>query len=158
MLYKKYEIYDGAMEIMVPSCLKMVQERFVAGYNWFSDDRRMAVNVARGSDDLNDERLYLRLGEYYKRFSANMTGFKCGRISKREIGGRSYGEMRYSTEVAGYSFYNVFMLGRLGARELVINLQGVDSAGCGIRHIFDNISASVRIFDKKENGGGGNDS
>lgn len=158
MLYKKYVIYEDTMEIMVPAFLKMERERFLSGYNWFSEDRKMAINVARGSDALNDERLYLRMGEYYKRFSSNMAGFECNKISRREIYGRSYGEMRYTTDVSGYCFYNVFMLGRLRGRELVINLQGVEDGGDEIGHIFDNVSASVKIFDKKGDGGSANDS
>ena len=154
MLYKKYTIFDNTMEIMVPSCLKMEQERFMAGCNWFSQDKKMAVNAAKGSGDLSDEGLYLRLGEYYKRFSANMAGFECGKISRRDICGRPFGEMRYTTDILGYSFYNVFMLGRLKDRELVINMQGVDGGDGEIRGIFDNVSASVRIFGEREGGGG----
>lgn len=126
MLYTKYQMYDERMEIMVPSHLKMTETFLAAQYNWMSDDKKVIINVMRGGSDLEEEELYLRLEEYYKGFRKDTSNFECLHIAKRSVNGYSYGELRYTSDMMGYRFYTIFMLGSFEGRELVLTLQCMD--------------------------------
>ena len=150
MLYKKYQMYDDSIEIMVPSHLSLTNSFLTSQYNWMSKDRRVVVNVAKGGSDLDEDNLLLRLDEYYKRFSKDISNFECLNIKKRRVNGRSYGEIRYSSDMTGYRFYNIFMLGCFEGSEIVLTLQCMQDDIKAQAHIFDNISDSLRILRKKK--------
>lgn len=137
-------MYDGRMEIMVPSSLKMTNAFLTAQYNWASEDRRVVVNVARGGSDLEEEGLFVRLDEYYRGFCNNVSDFDCLHIKKRIVNGYAYGEIRYTSDMTGYRFYNIFMLGSLEGRELIVTLQCMDKDVKTHLHMFEIISDSLR--------------
>lgn len=144
MLYKKYQMYDERMEIMVPSSLKMSNAFHTTQYNWASEDRTVVVNVTRGGGDLDEEGLYVRLDEYYRGFCKSVSDFDCLQIKKRTVNGCAYGEIRYTSDMTGYRFYNIFMLGSLEGRELVVTLQCMDRDMKANLHMFEIISDSLR--------------
>ena len=149
MLYKKYRLYDDRMEIMVPSNLKLTDSLGSSLYNWISEDKKTVIHVARGGADLEEDDLNMRLNEYYKRFSKDITNFECMRIAKRRMNGRTYGEMQYTSCMTGYCFYNVFLLGSYEDRELIVTLQCLNCDKAANAHIFENISDSLRLLRKR---------
>lgn len=150
MLYKKYQMYGDSIEIMVPSHLTLNNSFLQSHYNWMSNDRRVVVNVAKGGCNLDEESLLLRLDEYYRGFCKDVNDFECLAIKKRRINGRSYGEIRYSSEMTGYRFYNIFMLGYFEGTEIVLTLQCMYADIKTHERIFENISDSIRILRKKK--------
>ena len=66
----------------------------------------------------------------------------------------------YTSDMMGYRFYNVFMLGALEGRELVLTLQCMDKDVKSHLHIFEIISDSIRILrnNNTEKAGGAYDS
>lgn len=160
MLYRTYRMYNNCMEIMVPSSLSAGTTSPIAQYHWQSEDKKVVVDVARGGADLDEEGLYERLNEYYKGFCKDITNFQCLHIEKRSVNGHAYGELRYTSDMMGYRFYNVFMLGALEGRELVLTLQCMDKDVKSHLHIFEIISDSIRILrnNNTEKAGGTYDS
>ena len=150
MLYKKYQMYSESVEIMVPSHLTLTNSFLTSHYNWMSDDRRVVVNVAKGGSDLDEDSLLSRLDEYYRGFCKNITNFECIAIKKSRVSGRFYGEIKYSSEMTGYRFYNVFMLGCFEGAEIVLTLQCMYDEIKTQERIFENISDSLRILRKKK--------
>lgn len=150
MLYKKYQMYNDSIEIMVPSHLTLTNSFLQSHYNWMSDDRRVVVNVAKGGSDLDEESLLVRLDEYYRGFCKDVNNFECLAIKKRRVNGRSYGEIRYNSEMTGYRFYNIFMLGYFEGAEIVVTLQCMHADIKAQERIFENISDSLRILRKKK--------
>lgn len=148
MLYKKYRFYNDGIEIMIPSHFKE-SESFVAVKNSFaSDNRRVIVNIARGGGELTPEQLVTRMDEYYKGFTRDVLEFDCIAINKRQFLGDVFGELKYSSSMMGYQFYNVFLLGVYGGRELIVTMQCVQDEAADNERIFDNIADSIRILKK----------
>ena len=166
MLYKKYVLYKEGMEIMVPSHLHMLtQENHIAGkearmgdrmlsnYNWISDDRRVVINVTSGGNELTKENLLLRLQDYYTGFQNNVVEFACLKVTKRWINGYDYGELQYRSEMMGYAFFNIFILGVYEGKEIILTLQCMERDQKAWLPIFMNVSDSLRILRKKEQKG-----
>jgi hypothetical protein len=143
-------MYDEGIEIMIPSHLKISNSLLVSQYNWMSDDRKTVINVTRGSADLQESDIDLRLNEYYKRFNRDIKNFECKRVNKRRINGKTYGELQYLSCMMGYCFFNIFILGSYEGRELVFSIQCIDSNSKENLHIFENISDSLRILRKHD--------
>lgn len=155
MHYTHYRLYDDGVEIMIPSGLKPA-ESFVPSQNsWISKDKKTVINVTRGAKDLTDESLSNRLDEYYKGFCKNISHFDCKKVSRRTINRRLYGEIQYLSHVTGYPFYNMFLLGNYGGRELVVTIQCTESSRTANAHIFEIIAESIRILRKREETVGG---
>lgn len=151
MLYKKYSLFDEAVEIMIPSDIKPADVSFASSQNsWLSKDRRTVINVTRGGADLTRESLSVRLNEYYKCFCRDINHFDCLHISKRMINRREYGEIEYLSHVTGYRFYNIFLLGNYGNREFIVTIQCLQSGREANVHIFENILDSIRVLRKQE--------
>lgn len=146
MLYKKYRLYDEGMEIMIPSHLKCADSFIPSQHSWMSEDRRTVINVTRGGADLLEMNLGLRLNEYYKKFSKDISSFECRHINKRRINGQTYGEMQYLSQMMGYCFFNIFLLGTYEGRELIITIQCIEYESKTNMHIFENISDSLRLL------------
>lgn len=145
MLYKRYRLYDGQMEIMVPSELKLTASLAPSQYNWVSADKKRLVNVTKGGSSMGAEELMLRMNEYYKRFSKDVSGFLCGRIKKRQINGQAYGEMHYASSMMGYHFDNIFLIGNCAQRELIVTVQCMEDMP-KYMHIFENVMDSLRLL------------
>lgn len=166
MLYKKYRLYEDGMEIMIPSHLHIVEEekhasgqearmgdRFVANYSWISDNRRVVINVTGGANNLTQEQLLERLHSYYDEFSDGASEFECIKIDKRWINGYDYGELQYRSEMAGYGFFNIFIIGIYEGREIVLTQQCMERDKKIWMPIFRNISESLRILRKRKQEG-----
>lgn len=162
MLYKKYRLYQDGMEIMVPSHLHMLTEErhisgeevrmgdtFVSNYNWLSDDRRVVINVTGGNEIVQDN-LLLRLQEYYDSFKVQVTEFECLKVTKRKINGYDYGELQYSSQMMGYEFFTIFILGSYEGREIILTQQCMERDRKKWMPIFTNISESLRIMKRKK--------
>lgn len=150
MLYKKYRLYDEGIEIMIPSHLKESPSHMAVQNSFVSDDRRVIVNITRGGGDLGQEQLITRMNEYYKGFARDVHEFDCIRINKRQFLGDLFGELRYRSSMMGYQFYNIFILGIYGGRELIVTMQCMQEEAAGNERIFDNIADSLRILKKGE--------
>ena len=150
MLYKKYRLYDEGMEIMIPSHLKLADSFIPSQYSWMSENRRLVINVARGGADLPEMDMSLRLNEYYKKFSKDISNFECRHIKKRMINRHTYGEMQYFSQVTGYNFFNIFLLGTYEGRELIVTIQCIDYEAKANMHIFENITDSLRFLRKRK--------
>lgn len=166
MLYKKYRLYDDGMEIMVPSHLHMLTEErhtsgqevrmgdtFVSNYNWLSDDKRVVINVTSGGKEVTQEKLLLRLQEYYDGFKSRVREFECLKVTKRRINGYDYGELQYRSEMMGYAFFTIFILGNYDGREIILTQQCMERDKKAFMPIFMNISESLRILKKKKQEG-----
>ena len=148
MLYKKYRFYNDGIEMMIPSHFKETAS-FAAVQNSFtSDNRRVVVNVARGAGSLTQEQLVTRMDAYYKEFTRDVLEFDCIARNQRQFLGDVFGELKYSSSMMGYSFYNVVILGVYGGRELIITMQCVQEEAANNERIFDNIADSIRILKK----------
>lgn len=162
MLYKKYPLYDGEMEIMLPSDLHMITDEKKDGmyenqtirlgdtrlsqYTWISEDRRVVVTVTKGGSDMLESELVMRMQDYYSKYKHDVPDFKCHSIVRRRINGHEYGQMRYSSEMMSYGFYNVFVLGTFHDREMIMTLQCMESERKTQEHIFSNITDSIKIL------------
>lgn len=145
MFYKKYFLYNDRIEVMLPSNLKMADSLLLSQHYWFSEDKKIAVNITRGGS--SDSELSTRLSEYYKEFVDNISRFDCSHIAKREINERSYGEMRYTSFMMGYHFFNYFLLGSFMERELLMMIQYMDNDINEYKHVFENILDSLKIIE-----------
>lgn len=163
MLYKKYHLYQDSMEIMIPSHLHMLMEEkhtngeevrmgdtFIANYNWLTEDRRVVINVTDGGNEVTQESLLQRLQEYYDGFKAQVNEFECLRVTKRIINGHTYGELQYSSQMMGYEFFNIFILGSHEGREIILTQQCMECDKKKWLPIFMNISESLRIMRRKK--------
>lgn len=149
MLYKKYHLYDEGVEIMIPSDIKP-SETFLSSQNsWLSKDKKTVLQISRGGADLTEENLNHQLNEYYKGFRRDVCDFQCRHIKRRTINRRVFGEIQYTSRVAGYHFYNVFLLGGYQERELVITIQCMEHQWTANEHIFENIIDSIRIMKRQ---------
>jgi hypothetical protein len=145
MFYSKYYLYDGGVEIMVPSYIKETAAMLSAQYLWATDDRKIRINITWGSADLEKNGIECRLSEYYHKFNKDINGFKCRYIKKRSIYTRPYGEIRYLSKMMGYDLFNMFLLGTYDGRELMLTIQCIaQDSDCNMR-IFENIADSLKI-------------
>jgi len=163
MLYRKYRLYEDGMEIMVPSHLHMLTEEkhtsgtevrmgdtFVSNYNWLSDDRRVVINVTCGGNAMTQESLLQRLQEYYDGFKKQVMEFECIKITRRRINGYDYAELQYRSELMGYAFFTIFILGIYEGREFILTQQCMEREQKAWMPVFMNISESLRILRKKK--------
>ena len=150
MFYRKYHLYDDGVEIIIPSDIEPAESFGSSQNSWLSKDKKIVINVTRGGADLTEENLNNRLNEYYKSFCKDISQFDCKKISRRMINRRIYGEIQYLSHVTGYCFYNLFLLGSYGERELVVTIQCIESSRAANAHMFEIISDSIRILRKQE--------
>lgn len=150
MFYTQYRLYDDGIEIMIPSDIRPADSFVPSQNSWMSKDKKTVINVTRGGADLTEENLNSRLNEYYKGFRRDVSHFDCEKISRRTINRKMYGEIRYLSHVAGYHFYNMFLLGSYERKELVVTIQCVEGSWGANEHIFGIISDSIRVLRKQE--------
>lgn len=163
MLYRKYPLYKEGMEIMIPSHLHMLTEEkhisgqsvrmgdtFVSNYNWLSDDRRVVINVTVGGNEITQDNLLLRLQEYYDGFKAQVTEFEALKVIRRRINGYDYGELQYRSEMMGYAFFTIFILGSFEGKELILTQQCMERDKKKWMPVFMNISESLRMKRRKK--------
>lgn len=146
MLYKKYRFYNEGVEVMIPSCLKESASYAMLQNSFISDNKRVIVNIARGGSDLTQEQLDARLEDYYRGFARDVLAFDCLKINKRQFLGDLFGELRYLSNMMGYGFYNVFILGIYGGRELIVTMQCMADEITDNERMFENIADSIRIL------------
>ncbi|MDE6917103.1 MAG: hypothetical protein K2P39_09955 [Lachnospiraceae bacterium] len=146
MLYRKYRLYNDGVEIMIPSDIRPADSFVPSQNSWLSKDKRTVINVTRGGADLTEENLNSRLNRYYMNFCREISHFDCSGISRRVINRRTYGEIRYRSHMAGYCFFNIFLLGSYQGRELIVTIQCMESSSAANLHIFENVSDSIRIL------------
>lgn len=147
MFYKKYKLYDEKIEIMLPADLNESKVFFNNQHSWISEDRRRAINISRGGGSLCEEQVLFKLDEYYQSFERDILRFDCVDIKKHIINFHTFGDIRYWSDMMGYRFYNIFMLGCFEERELIITLQCMKEEQKTMKHVFDNIIDSMRIRD-----------
>lgn len=145
MLYRKYQLYDERIEIMIPSELEEDRGFLTTQYSWATKDNKVIINVMRGASDLRESSIFERLDKYYRDFMGNLKEFECESINRCIINTHTYGVLRYSYDMTGYRFYNIFILGCCDDRELIVTLQCMNERKKEMLHIFDNIADSIRI-------------
>ena len=150
MQYEKYHFYDDGVEMMIPSCLKESISQFRVQNSFISDNNRVIVHVARGKDGLTQAQLETRMDEYCKGFVKNVPEFECLKIDKRQFLEDSFVDLRYFSKIRGYQFYNAFVLGIYGGRELIVTMQCMRNEIIDNEHIFDFIADSIRILKKEQ--------
>lgn len=161
MLYKKYPLYNELMEIMIPTTLELAQEPkkknsnisrlgdfLFTQYTWLSKDRKVVVNITKGSPLVDETELIARLQDYYSVYKRDITKFECKNISLIDINGKKYGQMIYTSEMMGYIFYTVFVVGNFQNGELIVSLQCIETEIDTYEHVFSNIIDSLRICNK----------
>lgn len=145
MQYEKYRFYDDGVEMMIPSSLKKATSKFAVQNSFVSDNKRVIVNVARGRDDMTQEQLETRMDAYCKRFAKDVPEFECLKICKRQFLGDLFMDLRYRSDMMGYPFYNVFILGVYGERELIVTMQCVQNEAADNERMFGIVADSIRI-------------
>lgn len=150
MQYEKYRFYDDGVEMMIPSCLKKATSKFVVQNSFVSDNKRVIVNIARGRDDMTQEQLETRMDAYCRTFAKDVPKFECLKIYKRQFLGDLFIDLRYRSDMMGYPFYNVFILGVYGARELIVTMQCVQNEVTDNKHMFDIVADSIRIQKREQ--------
>lgn len=148
MLYKKYRFYNDGIEMMIPSHFKKSVSFAAVQNSFMSENRRVVVNIARGAGNLTPDRLVTRMDAYYKEFTRDVLEFDCIARNQRQFLGDVFGELKYSSTMMGYLFYNVFILGIYGGRELIVTMQCVQEEAADNERIFENIADSIRILKK----------
>lgn len=144
MLYKKYELYENEVEIMIPTTLFQTKDMF-RDYLWVSKDKKIMISLTQSINEMQEEQLLMRLQDYYLEYQSATKGFKCVYIKKHVIKRREFGEMHYESEVMGYIIQNIVVLGVFRNQEFVLTLQCGDSDKEETLHIFSNIIESLRI-------------
>lgn len=167
MLYRKYPLFDSAMEIMLPSSLIQVDNRndakdsnssknvgdtLFAHYAWVSEDRRVVINVTKGYSTMSEGKLIERIQNYYEIYRRDIASFNCKSILKKSIYGKEFGEMVYTSATMGHDFYNVLLTGVLQDGEVLVTLQCLESELPKYERIFSNIVDSIKISACKQNG------
>lgn len=150
MQYEKYRFYDDGVEVMIPSCLKEPTSQPALQNSFISDDKRVIVNVARGKDCFTQEQLETRMNEYCRGFAKDISQFKCLKIHKRQFLSDLFVDLRYSSSMMGYQFYNAFILGIYGDRELIVTMQCMQNDAADNERMFDVVADSIRIINKKQ--------
>jgi len=148
MQYETYRFYDGEVEMMIPSCLKQPISWPVVQNSFVSDNKRVIVNITRGAGSLTQDQIGTRMNEYCRGFARDVQGYECLRVDKRQFLNDSYIDLRYLSNMMGYQFYNAFILGVYGGRELIVTMQCVRNEAAENEHIFDIIADSIRILKK----------
>ena len=64
--------------------------------------------------------------------------------------GYEYGELQYSSQMMGYEFFTIFILGSYEGREIILTQQCMESDKKKWMPIFMNISESLRVKRKKK--------
>lgn len=146
MLYKKYYLYENGLELMVPSDLKPAKAAVSSQYSWVSEDESTLLNVAKGGGGLSEKGLEIRLNEFCKGFERDIPEFQCVRMGRRGINGYTYGEIRYTSRMTEYPFFNIFLLGEYGERELIVTLQRMGGSPPGNIHVLENVIDSLRLL------------
>lgn len=150
MQYERYRFYDGGVEVMIPSCLKESTSQFAIQNCFVSEDKKMIVNIARGKDGFVQEQLEMRMDEYCKEVAEGVSKFECLKTQKRQFLDDSFVDVRYLSNMMGYQFYNAFVLGIYGGRELIVTMQCVQNATTEDERIFDFIADSIRILKREQ--------
>lgn len=145
MFYRKYQLYDDKLEIMLPANLNETKGFFTTQHTWVSDDKKIVVNISKNGTELDESQILLRMDEYYRGFERDILQFECIKINKCVINFQTYGEIRYISDMMGYQFYNIFLLGCFENKEVVVTLQCMSKDEKEMEHVFDNIIDSVRI-------------
>lgn len=149
MLYKKHQLFDNEIEIMLPS--KFVRQDDLFRENlWVSEDRRVVISITRGIKEVSEKELILRLQDYYLEYSQSVHGFKCMHIKKRVISGYEYAEMYYRSENLGYVIENVILLGSYRESELFMTFQCGQSDAKEYLHVFENVMDSITMIRKQK--------
>lgn len=143
MLYKKYSLYNNKIEIMLPSAFQMNGQ-----YSWCSNTQTVRVDVCMRAKLNQEQSMSLRLQEYYLFYKSHMEGFACKHIIKKQIWGREYGEMIYSSKQLGYGFFHVLLIGELEDEEVLLSLQCLEKEKTEMEHVFSIITDSVRMNTK----------
>jgi hypothetical protein len=138
------------MEIMIPSHIKEAASMLSEQHLWVSKDRKIRINISRGSADLDDDGIGGRLGEYYHDYCKDINGFRCRYIKKRKIYKRQYGELRYFSKMMGHDLFTMFLLGAYEGRELIFTIQCIAEDSEHNMRIFENIADSLKVT-KEEN-------
>lgn len=145
MFYKKYQLYDDKLEIMLPANLNETKGFFTTQHTWVSDDKKIVVNISKNGTELDKSQILFRMDDYYKGFERDILQFECIKIKKTEINFQPYGEMAYFSDMMGYQFYNIFLLGCFENKEIVVTLQCMSKDIKNMEHVFGNIIDSLRI-------------
>ncbi len=166
MLYRKYRLYEDGMEIMIPSQLQLLTEpkhiegqeirmgdMWFSDYQWLSDDRRTVININNQEGAEASKDLLQRLQEYYDSFQNQAMEYECLQVTKRRMNGYDYGELQYRSEVAGYAFFTIFIIGVFEEREITLILQCMEYDRKKWLPVFRNISESLRILHKSKREG-----
>lgn len=148
MQYEKYRFYDDGVEMAIPSCLKEPDSRFFVPNSFVSDNKRVIVNISRGTGGLIREHLEARMDEYYKEFAKAVSDFECLKRDKRQFLDDMFVDLRYLSDMMGYPLYNAFILGIYGGRELIVSMQCMQNETVDYEQIFDYIAGSIRILKK----------
>lgn len=151
MLYKKYQLYENKIEIMIPSDYAYNEDLLSLSDNsWRSKDKSVSidVNLTKIKKGVDTE-LSMRLQDYYLGYKKNLDSFDCKKVSKRKIYDNSFGEINYTADVMGYSFYNSQMITILEDKELTVSIQCLNEKKQDFDHIFNIIKESVKV-QKKE--------
>lgn len=149
MLYKKHQLFDNEIEIMLPS--KFVRQEDLFRENlWLSEDRRVVISITRGIKEVSEKELILRLQDYYLEYSQSVPGFQCIHIQKRIIQNNEYAEMYYRSENLGYVIENVILLGSFRDSELFMAFQCGQEDAKEYLHVFENVMDSITLIRKKK--------
>lgn len=146
MLYEKHRFFNDGIEIMIPSHFKDAESFTAVPNSFMSDNRRVIVSIMRGVSSLTQEQLTERMDAYCRRFARNVSEFDCVQINRRQFLGDSFGELKYRSMMTGYQFYNVFILGIYGERELIVTMQCTQAEEANNERIFEYIADSIRIL------------
>lgn len=149
MLYRKYELYEDAVDIMIPDNLTQTQDMF-RDYMWVSDDKKIVITLTQSLNGMNEKQLLMRLQDYYLEYQSAVKGFQCKYIKKHEIHRKEFGLMHYESEVMGYTIQNMVLLGVFEKQELVLTLQCGETNQEEQLHIFSNVIESLNIKERKE--------
>ena len=140
MLYKKYSLKDNKIELMLPSDFERVDQ-----YAWCSKSQTVRVDFSMRDGLKQEQSTSIRLQEHYLFYKNHMEGFACRHIIKKQIWGREFGEMMYSSKQLGYGFFHVLLIGELEGEEILLSLQCLEKEKTEMEQVFSVITDSVRM-------------
>ena len=144
MLYKKYQLEDCKMEIMIPSDYVYNEEQIkLSPHVWSKkqEGAKISINIY---DKDEPKEIVFKLQDYYLEYQQLMKNFSCSHILKKSIHGIELGEMVYFSKSKRYKFLNYLLIGRVNNLEVILNLQEVCTDLERQEHVFLNVIDSIK--------------
>lgn len=150
MLYKKYQLFNGKIEVMIPSEFLFNQGGFeLSEYNWTSVNEDLIIDCNLFENEDSENELTFLLQEYYLDYKRILSTFTCKHVIKKLNFDDEFGEMVYLSTNLGYRFYSCLNLAIVDGKILMLTMSCLMDSFEEYEHAFSNIADSIKILRKE---------